>query len=64
MEAMFDFIFKISCRIPQVREWFKQKKSTWAWLIEWAENSRFPVSLIDSNTNMRLLKKRGNLNMP
>lgn len=29
-------------------------------MVEWSENTRFPVNLMDPNTNVRLLKKRGN----
>lgn len=63
MEAIYEFIFKITSRIPNVREWFKTRKNQWSFLVEWAETTRFPVNPMDPSNNVRLHKKRGNMQM-
>lgn len=61
MEAIFEFIFKITGRYPHIRDWFVSRKQTWAWLVEWAENVKFPLNPMDPN--IRLNKRRGQMQM-
>ena len=57
MEAIFDFIFKITGRYPNIREWFFTRKSQWVWLVEWAESVKYPTNPMDPN--VKLNKRRG-----
>jgi hypothetical protein len=61
MEVIFDFIFKITGRIPAVKEWFKTKKPLWAFLDEWHQTTKFPINPMDPNNTVRLYKRRGNI---
>lgn len=58
---MFDFIFKINCRIPAVKEWFIRNKSKWAWLNDWALECKFPVNPMDTQSNLKVYKRRNNM---
>ena len=62
MEAIFEFIFKISSRNADIRQWLKEKKAVWEWLIDWAKEYKMPPNPIAQNTSMRLFKKRNNMN--
>ncbi len=61
METIIDFIFKITSKIPMVREWFAKKKGAWAWLHTWAIESKFPVNAMDNSQNLRVFKRKNNL---
>jgi len=63
MEAIFDFIFKITSRIPMVKEWFRIKKPMWAWLNDWAIECKFPVNPMDNTQNLRIYKRRNNMQL-
>ena len=63
METIYDFIFKITSRLPAAREWFRTHKLKWSFLNEWNENCRFPVNPMDPSNNVRLYKKRGNMQL-
>lgn len=42
MEAMFEFIFKITSRNQYVKKWFLDHKNLWEWLMEWIKEYRLP----------------------
>lgn len=46
METMFEFIFKITSRIPHVRNWFYEKKNQWEWLSDWIKEYKMPPNPI------------------
>lgn len=57
MEAIYEFIFKITTRIPRVRDWFYQNSDKWQFLIEWArQHQRAPHPAQGSVNGVRLYK--------
>ena len=59
---MFEFIFKITSRIPQVREWFLARKQVWEWLWDWANANKIPPNPLAQNSSVKYFKKRATVN--
>ena len=59
METIFEFIFKITTRIPRVRDWFYQNQEKWQFLIDWVRTHQRPPHPAQGNAGgIRLFKPR------
>jgi hypothetical protein len=57
METIFEFISKITTRIPRVRDWFYQNPDKWQFLIDWARQHQRPPHPAQGQVNgVRLYK--------
>ncbi len=35
MEVVIEFIFKIICKYPSIKEWFYKQQVEWKFLVDW-----------------------------
>jgi hypothetical protein len=64
MEAVLEFIFKITSRNAAVRDWFYNNQSTWQCLLEWVgQHTRAPHPAQGASSGVRLFKGRQNIQL-
>lgn len=56
-EACFEYLFKVCAGLPTVMQWFLQNKDKWGFMIEWQQQTSFPMDQVGQN---RLYKRRTN----
>lgn len=56
-EVCFEYFFKICAGIPAVMQWFLHNKDKWGFMIEWQQQTSFPL---DQVGQIRLYKRRTN----
>jgi hypothetical protein len=56
-EACFEYLFKVCAGLPTVMQWFLQNKEKWGFMIEWQQQTSFPMDQVGQN---RLYKRRTN----
>jgi|LauGreDrversion4_2_1035121.scaffolds.fasta_scaffold106732_5 hypothetical protein len=44
MEAIYEFIFKLTSAYPHILLWFNQNQEKWKFLINWAQQIHFPLT--------------------
>lgn len=63
MEVVIEFVFKIVSKIAPVKQWFAANKQAWAYLALWSQDAKFPIGYGDQQNNLRVFKKRNNLQL-
>jgi len=64
MEAILEFIFKITSRNAAVREWFYSNQAAWHCLLEWVgQHTRAPHPAQGASSGVRLFKGRQNIQL-